>query len=433
MKDTKCFAALAAVLAVLMLVGCGKSETPPGQPAAPAPQPEQPPQTEQVVQQELPSKNVSMATGSTVRVASTRELLESIAPGAEIVIEPGYYNMSDHLDTLWAQEGEHWNDTHPYVQLVECYDGVELLIQGVWDMSITGGGAAAEDTELVIDARYGAVLNFLECSELELSKLTMGHTKLSGCAGNVLNFSACTDIRLNGMDLYGCGVYGIGCYNGTGELYAHESTIRSCSCGPLEIYDGDGRFEFRDCWLVDSDGYAWYEGNPNSELAFYGCIFDDNETSYFMFLEDVYTEDCIWSENYVYPDVEPGFDVNEVVGFDPEALTPAAVDRQFLGDTAWTGHCMVNPESGETVYLPYDDVDETHVAVILELYPDGSGWFSTGHEFGYITWVCDGTSCVWIEMEDGRTYYITPYAMGTEDDSAIWLLLELEECLVWLY
>ena len=35
----------------------------------------------------------------------------------------------------------------------------------------------------------------------------------------MLTFMAARNINLSAMDIYGCGVYGIACYDGTGELY----------------------------------------------------------------------------------------------------------------------------------------------------------------------------------------------------------------------
>lgn len=238
--------------------------------------------------------------GYTVTVSSTEELLDAIAPGVGILIEPGYYNMSEYLEEVWAQEGESWNERHPYVKLQDCYDGVEVVIRRVNNMSLYGNNE--ELTEIVIDPRYGQVFNFEECYDISLFGLTMGHTEVGECSGNVLDFYGCRDITLSAMDLYGCGVYGIGCYDGTGEMYVYSSTIRDCSYGALEIFDGNGRFEFHNCCLIGSEGYDHYEKSPYSELAFYECLFGDSETSYYMFREDVYTEDCVWSENYIYPD-----------------------------------------------------------------------------------------------------------------------------------
>lgn len=362
--------------------------------------------------------------GDTVTAGSVEELLEAIGPHTGILLKPGYYNLSEYIEDVWAREGESWNERHPYVQLRDCCDGVEVVIRRVDGLSICGDNENL--TEIVVEPRYAQVLNFEECHNLTLSGLTMGHTETGACSGDVLNFYGCRNINLSAMDLYGCGVYGIACYKGTGELYVCSSTIRDCAYGALNILDGNGRFEFRNCGLTGSSGYDQYEPTPYSELAFYECVFGVNETSYYMFREDIFTEDCVWSENYEYP--EYGYE--DLAVFDPDTMESAAVDEAFLRKTFWAGHAMVNPESGETVMIPYQEPDGTYVHVSLELNAGGESYFETASEYSDGTWTCDEDSVIRITLEDGRNYYASAWTMGGE--SYIWLLLELEECMVWL-
>ena len=363
--------------------------------------------------------------GDMVTVDSIEELLEAVAPHTGILLKPGYYNMSEYIEYVWAQEGERWNEKHPYVQLRNCYDGVEVVIQRVDGLSICGDNKNL--TEIVVDPRYAQVLNFEECHDLTLSGLTMGHTETGACSGNVLDFRSCRNIRLSAMDIYGCGVYGIGCYDGTGELYVYSSTIRDCAYGALKILDGNGRFEFHNCGLTGSEARDWYEPTPYSELAFYECVFGENETSYYMFLEDIYTEDCVWSETYTYP--EYGYE--DWLVFAPESMERATVGKDFFYDNTWFGYALVNPESAETVMIPYEEADGSYVSVTLQLYEDGTGQYESGEEVNTITWRYTEDLSVCITFKDGRNYYITPFTMGGED--YIWLLMEREDGMVWLY
>ena len=34
-------------------------------------------------------------------VSTTEELLEAIRPGAQILVEPGYYNLSEYIENVW--------------------------------------------------------------------------------------------------------------------------------------------------------------------------------------------------------------------------------------------------------------------------------------------------------------------------------------------
>lgn len=240
----------------------------------------------------------------TKRVSTVEELLEAIEPGSTILIEPGYYNLSDVIEKIWANEGENWNQNHSYVQIRECFDGVELVIFDVTDISISGATEQVSDTEIVVDPRYANVLSFEDCSRVNLSFLTMGHTDRGDCAGNVLGFYRSKDINLSNMDLYGCGVFGIGAYEATGDLSVFHSIIRDCTYGPFEFMEGNGTFEFRNCSFTGSDGGGIVEITENLEVAFYECVFGEKESNTWYFREDAYKEDCIWSEITAYPDFE---------------------------------------------------------------------------------------------------------------------------------
>ena len=80
--------------------------------------------------------------------------------------------------------------------------------------------------------------------------------------------------------------------------------------------------------------------------------------------------------------------------------------------------------------IPYQEPDGTYVHVSLELNAGGASYFETASEYSDGTWTCDEDSVICITLEDGRNYYASAWTMGGE--SYIWLLLELEECMVWL-
>lgn len=143
-----------------------------------------------------------------ILVSNMQELLEAIEPGANIRLAAGYYNLSACLENLASDDVRDWNLSHTYTQLRECYDGIELWIQDVKNLSISGEAGNAILTEIVSEASYAAVLNFLNCSDLKLSNLSLGHMQRSYCEGDVLHFSECSNVDMRSMDIIGCGVYG---------------------------------------------------------------------------------------------------------------------------------------------------------------------------------------------------------------------------------
>ena len=178
----------------------------------------------------------------TVQVDNVKDFLEAIAPGVTIVFSPDYYNLSEYTEEIWSTEGEEWNRTHPYVQLRECFDGgIEVVVQNVDEIFIAGDLESETVTELVVETRYGAVLNFEDCTNIILNGLTMGHTQAGACDESVITFSNSTDIHLAAMDLYGCGMYGFTAMNESGNIYLQSCTIRDCEAGPFYITEPAGR------------------------------------------------------------------------------------------------------------------------------------------------------------------------------------------------
>ncbi len=236
-------------------------------------------------------------------VSDMESFLEAIEPGARIKVEPGYYNLSEFLVGAPAFAGyDTWNANHEYVKIREQYDGPEIVIQDAEGLIIEGGSEKASDTEIVIDPRYSAVLWFIGTNDLEISNITMGHTELGECCGNVLNFDYCQNVYLNNVDLYGCGVYAIGCDKNAGNIFVADSTLRDCSGGSFYIYRGEGDFVFDRCTFTGSYWGGYFESNEISQLTFNNCTFGQNESNTWYFDEEVTMNDCDLMEPTVYPE-----------------------------------------------------------------------------------------------------------------------------------
>ena len=379
---------------------------------------------------ELPTMEtkVDRTYDDAIVVNSAKELLEAIAPYTDIVIEEGYYNLSEYVEAVWATQGEKWNDEHEFVKLVECYDGVEIVVERTDGITIEGGGKTRQDTEIVVDPRYAAVLTFDDCQGIVLSNFTMGHTDRGQCDGNVIDFYECEKISLHQLDLYGCGVFGLGAFRKTTELYAYDCIIRDCSYGPFDIFDCTGRFDFRKCTMTGSEGYPYFLQNDKTFVSFYECTFGKNETEYIYYNESMYNEDCVWSdEAEIYPeysddDIElPDFENMEVVPFDEEVIS----------STVWIGACLINTESMETTMLPYVENGKTINAVVTAN-EDGTGLLEyCGVEYD-ITWYCDSDYTVCFKAEDFEFSGIM-HAEKIEGERPLWMLLHIFEDAIWMY
>jgi len=363
-------------------------------------------------------------TSEVVEVDSVEEFLEAIQPGATIKIQPGYYNLSEYIEKTWSEQGEEWNQKHPYVDLYECWDGgIEVAIQDVQDLSVFADLEGAVVTELVVETRAGAVLNFEDCSNIFLHGLTMGHTQDGACDSSVISFRNTTNVYLTAMDLYGCGMYGFDAMYGSGNIYVQSCTIRDCEDGPFYIMDAQGKYEFRNCWLKGSNGGGYYEPADGAELSFIECNFGEKETNYWYFDEYATFTDCYWEEVTEYPDVEPeGEDVVDI-----DSLIPVDANEWNLGGTYYA-YMFVDQQSGETEYYPY---------FTLELHEDRGGWCETEDEYFELTWFyeSDGTVTLEVKLEgDLKIYrYLSVYKEPMDGYDKLWIMMQLDEKVVWLY
>lgn len=241
-------------------------------------------------------------SGFTV-VSSTEELIEAIAPGAGIIIAPGTYNMSEYIE---KQDRESFNRNHKYVQINDCVDGNELVVKDADYLMISGGTGSFKDTSLVIDPRYSAVFRFENCDGLQLNSFTCGHTEKGNCEGNVIDLYNCKSVGIYGMDIFGCGVYGIGAFNGSGNIKVYNSVIHDCEFGFFIYSVLEGKVTFTNCLFYGSNGGAvWYSDEKNnSQITFTKCSFGEGETNSLTFNEVIDTEDCLWSEVTWYPEYD---------------------------------------------------------------------------------------------------------------------------------
>ena len=163
-------------------------------------------------------------------VTNVDELLAAISPDTEIILEAGTYNLCDAAD--YGKES-----SSQYYTWQEVYDGFQLKLRSVKDLTIRGSGV--ESTVLSAEPRYADVLIFQNCSDITLEDFTAGHTIEPGeCAGGVLSFEGSADINMNRLGLYGCGVTGVRtdiCTN----INISDSDIYECSSAGLLLNNTD--------------------------------------------------------------------------------------------------------------------------------------------------------------------------------------------------
>lgn len=164
---------------------------------------------------------------TTVTVKTPDELIAAIASNTEIVLEPGTYILSEA-----ANYGEPVSE---FLSWTERYDGYELTLTGVENLTIRGGGLHV--TTIETDPRYANVLGMKHCRNVVLEDFTAGHTRYRGeCGGGVMDLQGCQEITMNRLGLFGCGVVGLMADSCAGVTLT-DSDIYECSSSAAGLYN----------------------------------------------------------------------------------------------------------------------------------------------------------------------------------------------------
>ena len=198
-------------------------------------------------------KPVITETQNQVTVTTVDEFLAAIAPNTEIIVDAELIDLSKA-----AGYGKTDGD---YYYWAEAYDGPELYIADVSNLTIRGAGV--DHTVNVISSvpRYSNMLNFFNCANIMVKGLTVGHTEEPGyCLGGVLFFMNSQDILVEDCGLFGCGTLGVKAESSK-NIQIINNDIYDCSVGGVELTNCDD---------VNVDGNTFRElGGPNFRV--YGC------------------------------------------------------------------------------------------------------------------------------------------------------------------
>lgn len=133
------------------------------------------------------------ASSDAVTVRNVDELLAAIAPDTVIQLEPGTYNLS-------GAKGYGLPSESPYYAWTEKYDGFELMLQNVKNLTIRGSGKV--NTTLECDPRSASVINLKNCENVTLEDFTAGHTlELGECSSGVIYLQNCTGVGMNRLGI----------------------------------------------------------------------------------------------------------------------------------------------------------------------------------------------------------------------------------------
>ena len=191
--------------------------------------------------------------GTEVNVTTVDEFLEVIGPDRTIVLDGTNFDLS--------QAENYGGIGTQYYSWEETYDGPQLVIHDVYNLTIKAKDPDPAATTLEALPRYANVILFSNCSFVTVEGFTAGHTKEMGaCAGGVLHFSECDNITVENMRLFGCGVMGIDSFMCFG-IDVINTEIYECTSGAVYFNLSDG-INLQDCNIHDV---------PTPALTFANC------------------------------------------------------------------------------------------------------------------------------------------------------------------
>lgn len=378
-KERKISAVIALVLSLVLLAGCGAVSGP--APAEKSLVEAKPMSLSATVKEEVPAAD--RAEDDAVIVSNVDELLAAIAPNTTIRLKPGLYDLSLASDYGDNQEGK-------YYSWEESYDGCELIIPGVDGLRIIGSYA---DTTIATQPRYANVLKFVNCSNLSLEAVVIGHTEGQGyCSGGVVYLDSCRDVNFDSCHLFGCGTIGIYAQN-CKRVYAEKCAIYDCSYNAVysvassdlrltacDIYDcGENSYGGQSIFSVESTmGFAvvncniynntvatFLDSSYSKDVSILGCEVRNNIITDSVFCCDTYppvVEDCHFEkDHYTYFTTMREW-VNSVAPVDAEGntLTEDELLAMERADAVYEG-----PKQAEAVELDevYNEDGERLVTV----------------------------------------------------------------------
>ena len=137
-----------------------------------------------------------------------------------IQLEPGTYNLSGAKATACPQR-------KPLLRLDGKYDGFELMLQNVKNLTIRGSKGEHGPG---MRPRSASVINLKNCENVTLEDFTAGHTLGWSVQQRRYYLQNCTrHRRQNRLSIYGCGMIGLQAADSKDISLADSSDVYDCS------------------------------------------------------------------------------------------------------------------------------------------------------------------------------------------------------------
>jgi len=274
----------------------------------------------------LDEKPAQTTQQDAVTVKDVDAFLAAIAPGAQIILEPGHYILSDASDYGAEKEGGYYTwDAQT--------DGYQLVIEGVRNLSIRGSGIG--ETVLITKPEYADVLALRNCDNVVLEDFSCAYSGRGTYGG--LELLSSSNIRAKGLLVSCCGTVGVSiddCMN----VRLTDSEIRECGFVGIQARDTAGltveNCTFREVGNTQFGGSTVFRMEQSSDVKITGCeVLENNVTS----LIESYPCDSVVFENNTFSGnrvQDVALDVDGGMIFDNNIVENNVIPSWFSSDRA---------------------------------------------------------------------------------------------------
>jgi hypothetical protein len=209
-------------------------------------------------------------------VSSELDLLKALGNDRTIVIEENaHLNLSRVLETealfrgyknrRWCVDPMDIQGMEPIIVSESESDGQQLVLVNMKNLTIKGAGHSSVE----VDPRYAFVFRFVNCSNIVIENLTMGHTEGGFCSGGVIGANVASHLTVKNCDLYGCGTYGLDLWE-TYDFKLINSNIHDCTYGIMQL-NKCTLTAFEHCDFFNNREYTLIEGWGCNGVKFEDC------------------------------------------------------------------------------------------------------------------------------------------------------------------
>lgn len=290
------------------------------------------------------------AGSKTITVKTAHDFVKAIGPDRTIVIASKTpLNITDELEKMIAtgeiQRGPTYYGMEIEDMVADCltycsqFDGNGLQVRGCNNLTIKGKGK--NGATLLASPRYVNVMEFINCDNLNLENITMGHTEGGYCDKGVIEIDGSNDVVINNCDFFGCGTEGF-VFEECNRVTVNNSCVHDCTYYTMHL-KGCNQVRFNDCTFRNNMEFSQINISVCESVTFTGCLFDNLDGELFN-LDDYHSFYCCTFRNCKIDPIAPDHNFfpngNAVLGYCStifgEATASAGAEKPSIKLGLWT-------------------------------------------------------------------------------------------------